>query len=131
MAQTFYAQLLTPEGALFEGDVTGVKVPGTSGSFEMLHNHAPLVSSLGIGKIEIEKESGDPLIYAVSGGFVEINDNHCTILAEKAEEAGSIDKTEAVSQRDELKANLKETTHNREEVEHELAVAQNRVKVAG
>ena len=131
MAQSFYAQLLTPEGALFEGDVTGVKVPGTSGSFEMLHNHAPLVSSLGIGKIEIEKESGSPLVYAVSGGFVEISDNHCTILAEKAEEAGSIDASEAAKERDELQAKLSETTHNREETEHELAVAQNRVKVAG
>jgi F-type H+-transporting ATPase subunit epsilon len=131
VAQTFYAQLLTPEGALFEGDVIGVNVPGTSGSFEMLHNHAPLVSSLGIGKIEIEQENSSPLVYAVSGGFVEINDNHCTILAEKAEEAGSIDASEAAKERDELQAKLKETTHNREEAEHELAIAQNRVKIAG
>jgi len=131
VAQPFYAQLLTPEGALFEGDVIGVKVPGTSGSFEMLHNHAPLVSSLGIGKIEIEKKDESLIVYAVSGGFVEISDNHCTILAEKAEEAGSIDAAEAAKKRDELKAKLSETTHNREEAEHELAVAQNRVKVAG
>lgn len=130
MAKTFYAQLLTPEGALFEGDVTGVKVPGTSGSFEMLHNHAPLVSSLGIGKIEIEKEGETPIVYAVSGGFVEMNDNHCTILAEKAEEAGAIDSAEAIRQRDELIDKLKETTQNREEAEHELAIAQNRVKIA-
>ena len=131
MAQSFYAQLLTPEGALFEGDVTGVVVPGTSGSFEMLHNHAPLVSSLGVGKIEIEKSDGSPLVYAVSGGFVEISDNHCTILAEKAEKADSIDAAEAAKQRDKLKATLKETTHNREQAEHNLAVAQNRVNVAG
>lgn len=130
MEKPFYAQLLTPEGALFEGDVIGVKVPGTSGSFEMLHNHAPLVSSLGIGKIEIDKKDGSSLVYAVSGGFVEISDNHCIILAEKAEEAGSIDTAEAAKQRDELKNKLKETTQNREEAEHELAVAQNRVKVA-
>ncbi len=131
MAQPFYAQLLTPEGALFEGDVIGVKVPGTSGNFEMLHNHAALVSSLGIGKIEIEKKDESRIVYAVSGGFVEISNNHCTILAEKAEEAGSIDAAEAAKRRDELKAKLEETKHNREEAEHELAVAQNRVKVAG
>lgn len=131
MAQSFHAQLLTPEGPLFEGDVTGVIVPGTSGSFEMLHNHAPLVSSLGIGKIEIQKKDDSSLVYAVSGGFVEISDNHCTILAEKAEEAGSIDSSEAAKQRDELRAKLQETKHNREEAERELAIAQNRVKVAG
>tara|TARA_R100001244_G_C5136066_1_gene126891 strand:+ start:26 stop:193 length:168 start_codon:yes stop_codon:yes gene_type:complete len=52
---TFIAQILTPEGSLFEGDVTGVKMPGTEGSFEVKANHAPIVSTLEEGDVLVRK----------------------------------------------------------------------------
>lgn len=131
MVDTFEAQLLTPEGALFEGEVFSVKVPGSEGNFQVLHDHAPIVSTLTIGKISILKSDNNKLVFAVSGGFVEMNNNKLTILAEKAEEAGSIDVVEAKKMRDEAKKKLKETVFNREEAERELAKAENRVKIAG
>ena len=85
MANTYQAQLLTPEGSRFEGEVVSVRVPGSNGDFQMLNNHAPIVSSLGIGKISIKQEGAKDLNFAVSGGFVEMSDNQLTILAEKAE----------------------------------------------
>lgn len=132
MSKTFHAQILTPEGSLFEGDVEGVQVPGKSGNFLMLFNHAPIVSTLGVGQVIIKKPDNTELVYAVSGGFVEMNDNKMTLLAEKAEEASEIDVEEAKKLREVAKARLKEVTlkEDRESAEKELAIADNKLKIA-
>ncbi|HAH51397.1 MAG TPA: ATP synthase F1 subunit epsilon [Balneola sp.] len=78
---TFIAQILTPEGSLFEGDVTGVKMPGTEGSFEVKANHAPIVSTLEEGDVLVRKSEGETN-YKISGGFVEVAENKLTLLAE-------------------------------------------------
>ncbi|MBR9918893.1 ATP synthase F1 subunit epsilon [bacterium] len=78
---TFIAQILTPEGSLFEGDVTGVKMPGTEGSFEVKANHAPIVSTLEEGEVLVRKSEGETN-YKISGGFVEVAENKLTLLAE-------------------------------------------------
>lgn len=131
MANTYQAQLLTPEGSRFEGQVVSVRVPGSNGDFQMLHNHAPIVSSLGIGKISIKKEGENELYFAVSGGFVEMSDNQLTILAEKAEKSTEINREEALKLRDEIKEQLESIEYRNEDVETELAIAENRLKIAG
>lgn len=78
---TFIAQILTPEGSVFEGDVTGVKMPGTQGSFEVKANHAPIVSTLEEGEVLVRKSEGETN-YKISGGFVEVAKNKLTLLAE-------------------------------------------------
>lgn len=83
---TFTAQILTPEGSLFEGEVTGVQMPGSQGSFEVKANHAPIVSTLEEGNVLVRKADGD-VIYHISGGFVEVNNNKLTLLAEAVAEA--------------------------------------------
>lgn len=82
---TFQAQILTPEGSLFEGEVSGVKMPGSLGSFEVKANHAPIVSTLDKGKVLVRKQDGDTQ-YVISGGFVEVNNNKLTLLAESVAE---------------------------------------------
>ncbi|TVQ64563.1 MAG: ATP synthase F1 subunit epsilon [Balneolaceae bacterium] len=126
----FDAQLLTPEGPLFEGDAQRVTLPGRNGSFQVLFNHAPIVSSLGIGQILIEEPGKPKTVYAVSGGFIEMNKNRLTILAEKAEEKSTIDPAEARTLRDSLKEKLKTIKQGREPVEIDLLIADNRLKVA-
>lgn len=83
---TFNAQILTPNGSLFEGEVSGVKLPGTQGSFEVKANHAAIVSTLEKGSVLVRKSDGDQS-FSISGGFVEVNNNKLTLLAESAEEA--------------------------------------------
>ena len=83
---TFNAQILTPNGSLFEGEVTGVQLPGTQGSFEVKANHAPIVSTLDKGSVLVRKKDGDTN-FNISGGFVEVNNNTLTLLAESVEEA--------------------------------------------
>ena len=130
MSKTFQAQLLTPEGSLFEGEVEGVQVPGKSGNFLMLFNHAPIVSSLDVGRIIIKNPDSSETVYAVSGGFVEMNDNKLTMLAEKAEEASEIDVEEAKKLREEAKERLKDVSLDREKAEKDLAIADNKLKIA-
>lgn len=130
MAKTYQAQLLTPEGSRFKGEVVSVQVPGSNGNFQMLRNHAPIVSSLGIGKITIKQEGAEELNFAVSGGFVEMSKNELTILAEKAEKSTDIDIEEAERLRDEIKEKIESLDYRTSEVETELAIAENRLKVA-
>jgi len=130
LATTYRAQLLTPEGSRFDGQVVSVRVPGTNGDFQMLQNHAPIVSSLGIGKISIKQEGETELIYAVSGGFVEMSENQLTILAEKAEKSTDIDREEALKARDGIKEKRDSLDYRNNEIETELAVAENRLKIA-
>jgi F-type H+-transporting ATPase subunit epsilon len=77
----FQAQILTPNGSLFEGEVTGVQMPGILGSFEVKANHAPIVSALEKGKVLVRKAEGE-ISYAISGGFVEVAQNKLTLIAE-------------------------------------------------
>lgn len=130
MATTYQAQLLTPEGSRFDGQVESVRVPGSNGDFQMLYNHAPIVSSLGIGKISIKQEGEKELNFAVSGGFVEMSDNQLTILAEKAERSTEIDREEALKIRDDVKEKLKALEYRSDDIETELAIAENRLKIA-
>lgn len=78
---TFQAQILTPNGSLFDGEVSGVKMPGVMGSFEVKANHAPIVSALDEGIVLVRKADGD-VNYNISGGFVEVAKNKLTLIAE-------------------------------------------------
>ncbi|MDB5231192.1 MAG: synthase epsilon chain [Chitinophagaceae bacterium] len=77
-------EILTPEKKLYSGDVYGVQLPGTEGLFEVLDKHAPLVSSLGAGRIKILKDKTATSSYSIQGGFVEVLNNHVTVLVEGA-----------------------------------------------
>lgn len=78
---SFQAQILTPNGSLFEGEVTGVQMPGEMGSFEVKANHAPIVSTLEKGDVVIRKADGEMNV-TISKGFVEVANNKLTLLAE-------------------------------------------------
>lgn len=73
--------IITPDKPVFDGDVTSVTVPGTAGSFEVLENHAPIVSALDDGKIIIRNGKSEEVI-TIIGGVVEVVKNKITVLAE-------------------------------------------------
>jgi F-type H+-transporting ATPase subunit epsilon len=74
-------EILTPDKKVFEGEVKSVTVPGTMGSFEILNNHAPIISTLEDGKL-IVRTGGKEDIYLVKGGVVEVLHNKVMVLAE-------------------------------------------------
>jgi F-type H+-transporting ATPase subunit epsilon len=79
-------EILTPEHKIFSGEVYGVQLPGTEGSFEVLDRHAPLVSALKAGKLKILKDKTATGFYNIQSGFVEVINNKTTVLVEGATE---------------------------------------------
>ena len=91
-----YLEIVTPEATLFKGEVTSVAVPGVNGEFEMLNNHAPIVSLLKEGhvklhgdNIEFEEEVEDKFTkedrgywLAINSGTIELKDNKIIVLAD-------------------------------------------------
>jgi len=75
--------ILTPVKKIFEGDVYGILLPGVSGYFELLDNHAPILSALGKGQIKILKaKSNTTEIFQIESGFVEMSKNNTIVLIE-------------------------------------------------
>lgn len=76
--------ILTPEQSIYSGTVYGVQLPGIQGSFEILDNHAPIIASLGKGKMKILKDKNTTELFEISGGFVEVLNNKASVLIEGA-----------------------------------------------
>ena len=76
--------ILTPEHKVYSGNVYGVQLPGTEGYFEILENHAPMIASLGNGKMKIIKDKNTTEVYEITGGFVEVINNKASVLIEGA-----------------------------------------------
>jgi len=72
-------EILTPEKKIFEGDVTIVTFPGAEGSFQVMENHAPLISLLKGGTVEYKGKSGTNRI-GIVGGVVEVLKNKVIVL---------------------------------------------------
>ena len=81
-------EILTPERKLFSGEVYGIQLPGINGSFEILSQHAPLVSALSNGKMRVlkDKTGGNTVSYQINGGFAEVLNNKVAVLVEGAVE---------------------------------------------
>ncbi|MBY0354986.1 MAG: ATP synthase F1 subunit epsilon [Rickettsiales bacterium] len=81
MTAMLHLDLVTPEALILSAPVEMVVVPGALGDMGIMANHAPIVSLLRAGTVEVH--TGDAVrSYYVAGGYVEIHDNHCTVLAE-------------------------------------------------
>jgi len=74
-------RIIAPDRMVFEGDVESVTLPGTVGSFTVLNNHAPIISSLEKGLIKYENANGLVEV-AVNSGFAEVKDNILSICVE-------------------------------------------------
>lgn len=75
-------EILTPDKTVFEGEVTSVSVPGTSGSFEVLKGHAPIISTLEDGKVIIRGSNKAENTFFIKGGVVEVLNDKVMVLAE-------------------------------------------------
>lgn len=75
-------EIITPDKRIYSGEVKLVQLPGALGSFEILNNHAPVISTLEKGKIKVIEESGKTLFFEVDGGVIENKDNKIIVLVE-------------------------------------------------
>jgi len=75
-------EIVTPDSKVYEGEITSIALPGIDGSFQILNNHAPIVSALGTGKMKVVDTENQIQEYTISGGVVEMNNNKVIVLAE-------------------------------------------------
>ncbi len=75
-------EIITPDKTIFEGEVDLVQMPGIDGSFEILNNHAPLISVLKKGKIKVTDKKKITKFFEVNGGVIEVLKNKVIVLAE-------------------------------------------------
>ena len=128
----FTLEIVTPRKVVYSGEVRSFSAPGVMGGFQVLFNHAPLLSAVSVGKIKLEDKDGTVTELATSGGFVEVKDNKVVMLAESAELPAEIDVPRAQSAKERAMNRLAEhradTDVDRARASYDRAV--NRLKIA-
>ncbi len=81
-----FLEIITPDQKLFSGEVKLVQVPGTQGSFEILKNHAPIISSLEKGTVKVITQQDQEDFFNIEGGVIEVKKNKIVILSEPQKE---------------------------------------------
>ena len=75
-------EIITPEKEVFNGEINSVKVPGESGEFEVLHNHASIISNLTSGNIRVITIENNTKTFKINGGVIEMKQNKIIVLAD-------------------------------------------------
>jgi F-type H+-transporting ATPase subunit epsilon len=120
MAQ-LHCEVVTAERIVFKGDVDGVVAPGIEGQLGILPNHAPLITSLTFGELNLHREGQEDEFIAIGGGFMEVGPNHVIVLADSAERADEIDEQRAEQAR--LRAEETMAQQKSEDVDYARAQA--------
>jgi len=79
-----YLEIITPDKKVFEGEVNLIQLPGSKGGFEILKNHAPILSTLEKGTIKIQDKNNKEHFFDVDGGVIENKSNKIIVLVESA-----------------------------------------------
>ncbi len=78
-------EIITPDNKIFEGDVKSVRVPGKKGSFQVLKDHAPIISTLENGSVIMVDQEGKETVYEINGGVIEVKANKIILLVDSVE----------------------------------------------
>ena len=132
MDKAFELEIVTPRKVVYAGDVLSFSAPGVLGGFQVLYNHAPLLAAIGIGEVKVTEAGGQEARYATSGGFVDVVNNHVTLLAESLEQPAAIDTARASAAKERAMKRLAERKPdtNIDRASVALARAINRLRVA-
>jgi len=114
-------EIITPEKPIFKDQIESVTIPGTQGSFQILKNHAPIISSFEIGIIKVKKAASETY-YTTSGGTVEVSHNKVLVLADSIEKVEDIDEDRAEQ--------AKKSAEKRLRKKHEENIDEPRAKAA-
>lgn len=121
MAMTVHCDIVSAERQLFAGLVEKLSASGVDGELGIYPQHAPLLTRLKPGPVRVVRQGGEEEIFYVSGGFLEIQPNLVTILADTAERAEDMDQAEAEQARQRAQEAL-EGKHT--EMDYSVAAAQ-------
>ena len=116
MPDQLQLEIVTPERRVLSESVSAVTVPGRGGEMGILPGHAPLISELQTGVLSYN-EDGTVFQLHVSGGFVEVNDDRVSVLAEVAERPEEMDAASARAARDQLEKQMSSWSGSEEDFE--------------
>lgn len=118
---TFELQVVTPDKTVVKEQVEMAICPGLVGEFGVMPNHAPMLAALKIGRLLYRKDGKDHFLF-IGGGFADIHKNVCSVLAESAEDAESIDEARAEAARKRAQERLEHKTEDIDEVRAQMAL---------
>jgi len=75
-------EIITPDKKVYSGDIRSVRVPGRKGSFQVLKDHAPIISTLEGGPVIITDEQDNEVRFEITGGVIEVKKNRIILLAD-------------------------------------------------
>lgn len=127
----FALSVVTLEKLIFDGQVKSVTAPGGDGYLELLMNHAPIITSLMPGKLSFVTADGKRVLYAISGGFLEMSHNSASVLADAVELPEEIDIKRAEESLRHAQDQLESTSADidRPSVKGAVKRAENRIKI--
>ncbi|MBL0173997.1 MAG: F0F1 ATP synthase subunit epsilon [Ignavibacteria bacterium] len=111
MSKAYDLKIITPDRVVFEGKVQSLTCPGTEGRFQVLYNHAPFLSSLEVGSMDVTLEDGVHVMYAIGGGTAQVFHNAVLVLADTAERSDEIDMARATAARSRAEQRLAAREH--------------------
>jgi len=100
MAMTIHCDIVSAEKEIFSGRVTMISVTGSIGELGIMPGHAPLLTGIRPGPVQLRLESGAEEVFFASGGFLEVQPGVVTILADTAARAEDLDEAAAVEARE-------------------------------
>jgi F-type H+-transporting ATPase subunit epsilon len=122
---TIRVDVVSAEQSIFSGEAKFVALPGESGELGILHGHTPLITRIRPGSVRIEKADGDEEFVFVAGGYLEVQPDRVTVLADTAIRGHDLDEAKAI----EAKKRAEEAMRNRG-TEFDLALAQSEFAMA-
>ncbi|MDP4223338.1 MAG: ATP synthase F1 subunit epsilon [Bacteroidota bacterium] len=75
-------EIITPDTKVYEGEIRSVRVPGRKGSFQVLKDHAPIISTLEAGLVRVVDEENKTISFEIESGVIEVKANKIILLAE-------------------------------------------------
>lgn len=120
-----YVDVVSAERSIFSGEAKFVALPGETGELGILHGHTPLITRIRPGSVRIEKADGDEEFVFVAGGYLEVQPDRVTVLADTAIRGHDLDEAKAL----EAKKRAQEAMQNRG-TDFDLALAQSEFAMA-
>ena len=103
-------QIISPDNEIYEGDTDMVVLPGEDGDFAAMYEHAPIITFLRPGKVEVfSKEEKEKIAFFVGGGFVKVQNNNCLVMVDYIRKTSDIDVKENEKKISELLFKLEKT----------------------
>jgi F-type H+-transporting ATPase subunit epsilon len=118
----FAVEVITPERTVMSTQAVSVSAPGVEGGFQVLYDHAALLSGLEAGRVTVRTAEGPQQVFATSGGVLEVRDNKVLLLLESAERALDIDVARAEAARARARERLAHRTAETDVIRAEAAL---------